>query len=80
MPVGKGTLRWLDCYNGKPGEPTVLRFYLPGHTFDGTSCFNLAKESIARYYGERIGVRYGEPLLSEAALPIGPERLASELL
>jgi N-acetylglucosamine malate deacetylase 1 len=37
-------------------------------------------ETKARYYGERIGVRYGEPLLSEAALPIGPERLASELL
>lgn len=37
-------------------------------------------ETKARFFGERIGVAYGEPLLSEAALPIGPGLLISGLV
>jgi len=37
-------------------------------------------ETKARFYGERIGVRYGEPLLSAGALPIRAELLASGLI
>lgn len=45
---------YVEVFNGlKEGDPTVMRCYLPGHNFDGTSCFNLVKELIARYYGER---------------------------
>ena len=39
---------YIQVYNGKPGEPTVMRCFLPGHTFDGTSCFNIAKEVLSR--------------------------------
>ena len=43
----------VRVFNGKPGDPTVMQCFLPGHTFCGTSCFNIPKELIARYYGER---------------------------
>ena len=27
--------RYIQVFNGKKGEPTVMRCFLPGHTFDG---------------------------------------------
>lgn len=54
--VMRGRHAFIQVYNGKQGDPTVLRCYFPGHTFDGTSCFNLGKELVARYYGERSEV------------------------
>lgn len=44
---------YIEVNNGAPGAPTTMRCYFPGHTFDGTSCFNLGKELVNRYYGER---------------------------
>ena len=52
MTMG-GWHAYVQVFNGKEGEPTVLRAFLPGHTFDGTSCFNITKELISRYYGTR---------------------------
>lgn len=42
----------VNVHNAEEGKPTVMQCFLPGHTLDGTSCFNLAKEFIARYHGE----------------------------
>ena len=44
-----------------------MRCFLPGHTFDGTSCFNMAKELIARYYGERSAICVPTTLNDDAA-------------
>jgi hypothetical protein len=57
----------VQLFNGKPGEPTVMRCYLPGHTFDGTSCFNIMKEVIARYHGETSQIVVQTELNDEAA-------------
>jgi hypothetical protein len=57
---------WIQVYNGAPGAPTVFRCYLPGHTFDGTSCFNMPKELISRYYGERNEIVCPTHLTKEA--------------
>jgi hypothetical protein len=38
----------VDAVTGKP--TTVMWLYLPGKTWDGTSCFNFMKEVVGRYY------------------------------
>lgn len=46
----------IECYetlDEATGEwTTVFWMYLPGKTWDGTSCFNFLKEVVNRYYGE----------------------------
>jgi len=46
----------IQCYetlDQATGEwTTVFWLYLPGKTWDGTSCFNFLKEVVGRYYGE----------------------------
>ena len=47
----------LRVFNGAEGGPTVWHSYMPGCTWDGTSCFNFNKELINRYYsGEKKDV------------------------
>lgn len=41
----------IRLWNGAPGKPTLMHAYLPGGTWDGTSCFNFCKELLHRYYG-----------------------------
>ena len=46
----------IECYEALDEATnewtTVVWLYLPGKTWDGTSCFNFLKEVINRYYGE----------------------------
>ena len=42
----------LRLWTGKPGQPTVVQFFLPGGGWDGSSNFNFMKELLARYHGE----------------------------
>jgi hypothetical protein len=59
----KGSVLWLNVFNGKNGEPTVIQAGLPGGSWDGSSCFNFMKELVARYYGEsRCNVFQGKSL------------------
>ena len=43
----------VDPTTGCP--TTVMWLYLPGKTWDGTSCFNFVKEVVGRYHGETNG-------------------------
>ena len=47
-----GNLVVLRLWNGKPGQPTVVQFFLPGGGWDGSSNFNFMKELLARYHGD----------------------------
>lgn len=38
--------------SGKDNATTVLHAHMPGGRYDGTSCFNIIKELLNRYYGE----------------------------
>ncbi len=71
---------YVRVFNGKVGDPTVVQFFLPGHTFDGTSCFNIAKETIARYYGERHNVVVQTTLTDEHAEALVAESFVKFLL
>lgn len=46
----------IECYEtldeATDEWTTVVWLYLPGKTWDGTSCFNFLKEVVNRYYGE----------------------------
>ena len=57
-------------YNGKVGDPTVMRCFLPGHTLDGTSCFSMAKGLSSRYYSEKNKV-----VLQTTLMPEVPKKL-----
>lgn len=62
----------LHCYNGVEGSPTVWHSYMPGCTWDGTSCFNFNKELVNRYYsGEK-----GEVFMKKDGLKLGDEAKA----
>ncbi len=79
--VMKGRHSFIQVYNAKAqGQPTVMRCYFPGHTFDGTSCFNFGKELIARYYGERNEVVVQTELVEEAAEALRSQSFAGFLL
>ena len=57
----------LRVFNGAEGGPTVWHSYMPGCTWDGTSCFNFNKELISRYYsGEKKDVFASVTLSGEA--------------
>jgi hypothetical protein len=46
-----GKVLQIRIFNGPEGSPTVVIANLPGHSFDGTSCFNIFKEVLHRYHG-----------------------------
>jgi hypothetical protein len=71
----------IEINNGRAdGDPTVMRCYFPGHTFDGTSCFNMGKELIARYYGVASKIVIPTRLTKKAAAKLDGASFAKYLL
>ena len=79
--VMSGWHSMIEVNNGRAdGDPTVMRCYFPGHTFDGTSCFNLGKELVARYYGETSKVIIPTRLTKKAAAKLDNASFAKYVL